>query len=156
VRAATWLLAGVLASSPALCAAAHAQTPPPPAAAEPADGAAAARRDPFRPFMLDLHPGPRQLLTPLQRYQLGQLTVVGTVWNATPPRALLQDSAGMGYIVTLGTPIGPDGGVVAAIAPDGVTVEQRVLDFYGKEQVKRIVLEIPKEEGPNSQYGSKE
>lgn len=156
MRPAPWLLLGLLAAGPALCAVALAQATPPTGAEQPFDGAPASRRDPFRPFMLDLHPGLQQQLTPLQRYQLGQLTVVGTIWNANPPRALLQDSAGMGYIVTLGTPIGPDGGVVAAIAPDRITVEERVLDFYGKEQVKRIVLEIPKEEGPNSQYGSKE
>lgn len=99
--------------------------------------------------MLDLQPHGQAHLTPLQRYDLGQLTVVGTIWNARPPRALLQDSDGMGYIVTLGTPIGPDDGMVSAIGPDQIVVEEHVLDFYGKEQVKKIVLAIPKEEGPN-------
>ena len=51
----------------------------------------------------------------------------------------------MGYIVTLGTPIGRNGGVVTAIEPQRVVVEERVLDFYGKEQVNRIVMETPKE-----------
>ncbi len=103
------------------------------------------RRDPFRPFTLDLRPEARTQLTPLQRYELGQLSVVGTVWELNPPRAMLEDSIGMGFIVTIGTPIGRNGGVVTAIEPQRVVVEERVLDFYGKEQINRIVMETPKE-----------
>jgi len=103
-------------------------------------------RDPFRPFTLDLHREPRTQVTPLQRYEIGQLTVVGTVWAVSPPRAMVEDSVGMGYIVTLGTPIGPNGGVVTAIEPQRVIIEERVLDYYGKEQVNRTVLETPKDD----------
>ena len=109
----------------------------------------ATHRDPFRPFTLDIRPETRIQMTPLQRYELGQLTVVGTVWEVSPPRAMVEDSVGMGYIVTLGTPIGPNGGIVTAIEPQRVIVEERVLDYYGKEQLNRIVMETPKEEGPN-------
>ncbi len=105
----------------------------------------AGRRDPFRPFTLDIRPEARTQLTPLQRYELGQLSVVGTVWELSPPRAMVEDSVGMGFIVTVGTPIGRNGGVVTAIEPQRIVVEERVLDFYGKEQVNRIVMETPKE-----------
>jgi Tfp pilus assembly protein PilP len=109
-----------------------------------------ARRDPFRPFILDLRPeGRTEELTPLQRYEVGQLTVAATVWEVNPPRALLEDGTGMGYIITLGTAIGPNGGVVTAIEPERVVVEERVLDFYGKERLNRIVMETPREETPN-------
>lgn len=107
------------------------------------------RRDPFRPFTLDLHPEARVQLTPLQRYELGQLTVVGTVWEMSPPRAMVEDSVGMGYIVTLGTLIGRNGGVVTAIEPERIVVQEHVIDFYGNDQSNRIVMETPKEEGPN-------
>lgn len=107
------------------------------------------RRDPFRPFTLDLRPEARIPVTPLQRYEIGQLTVVATVWDVSPPRAMVEDSFGMGYIITLGTPIGSNGGVVASIEPQRVLVEERVLDFYGREQINRIVMETPKEEGPS-------
>src|SRR5205807_1984225 len=104
----------------------------------------AGRRDPFRPFTLDVRPETRPVAkTPLQRYELGQLTVVGTVWVLNPPRAMLEDSNHMGFIITIGTLLGPNGGVVTAIEPGKVIVEERVLDFYGKEQVNRIVLETP-------------
>jgi len=109
------------------------------------------RRDPFRPFMFDLRKRePENVeLTPLQRYDLGQLTVVGTLWEMNPPRAMVEDSAGMGFIVTIGTPIGRNGGVVAAIEPRRVIVEEKTVDFYGNEQVNRIVMETPSDEGPS-------
>lgn len=113
------------------------------------------KRDPFRPFTLDLkrraQPEPGET-TPLQRYDLGQLRLVGTLWQGNPPRAMIEDAAGMGYIVTLGTPVGSNGGVVAAIEPRQVIVEEKVIDFYGNEQVNRVVMEIPSEEG-GSQVG---
>lgn len=133
--------------------------PPAPADNSPAvadagaKGAAngAQRRDPFRPFTLDLRMRADRAIqqTPLQKYELGQLAVVATVWDVNPPRALVEDTTGMGYIVSLGTPIGSGGGVVTGIEPQRVIVEERVLDYYGKEQINRIVMETPKEEGPN-------
>ena len=152
MKAAHWLCAALLLAT---IPAARAEDAPPPAAAQPAqetDGQPqapaynpAGRRDPFRPFTLDIRPEARTQLTPLQRYELGQLSVVGTVWELSPPRAMLEDSVGMGFIVTVGTPIGRNGGVVTAIEPQRVVVEERVLDFYGKEQINRIVMETPKE-----------
>jgi hypothetical protein len=137
-------------------ASAHAEQASPPAAVDGGASAApattakgATHRDPFRPFTLDMHPEARVQATPLQRYDLGQLTVVATMWDVNPPRAMVEDSFGMGYIVTLGTPIGRNGGVVTAIEPQRVVVEERGLDLYGKEQTNRIVLETPKEEGPS-------
>jgi len=38
---------------------------------------------------------------------------------------------------------------VTAIEPRQVVVEERVLDFYGNEQVRRIVMETPKEGSSN-------
>jgi Tfp pilus assembly protein PilP len=146
---ATLLLAFALLSA----ASAGAQEEPAAPDAAEADGnpaySPAGRRDPFRPFTLDIRREVHAQLTPLQRYELGQLTVVGTVWELSPPRGMVEDSVGMGYIVTLGTPIGRNGGVVTAIEPERIIVEERVLDFYGKEQVNRVIMETPKEEGPS-------
>jgi Tfp pilus assembly protein PilP len=103
-------------------------------------------RDPFRPFTLDVRKGSPVQMTPLQRYEPGQLTVVATVWDVSPPRALLEDSTGMGYIVSLGTPIGRNGGMVTAIEPQRVVVEEHVLDLYGNERINRVVMETPSAE----------
>jgi type IV pilus assembly protein PilP len=153
VKPAHWLCAALLlAAIPAARAENEQPSRPAPESAGATDDQAGApaynpagRRDPFRPFTLDIRPEARAQLTPLQRYELGQLTVVGTVWELSPPRAMVEDSVGMGYIVTIGTPIGRNGGLVTAIEPQRVIVEERVLDFYGKEQVNRVVMETPKE-----------
>jgi type IV pilus assembly protein PilP len=108
-----------------------------------------ALRDPFRPFILDLRETGKlsEPQTPLQRYDLGQLTVVGILWEVSLPRAMVEDSIGMGYIVTVGTPIGRRSGVVKAIEPDRVVVDERVIDFYGQEQVAEVVMELPSDKG---------
>lgn len=152
MKAVHWLCAALLLVAVTAAQAENETAPPAAAPAQAADGLPetppynpAGRRDPFRPFTLDIRPEARTQLTPLQRYELGQLIVVGTVWELSPPRAMVEDSVGMGFIVTIGTPIGRNGGVVTAIEPQRVMVEERVLDFYGKEQINRIVMETPKE-----------
>lgn len=152
--------AGPAATSPVEAAqAATAPVAPPLDAAPsggPADGTVAAvapkGRDPFRPFTLDLRPDTQdsQILTPLQRYELPQLRLAGVVLDLTPPRAMLQDNSGMGFIVTPGTPIGRRRGVVKAIESRRVVVEEHVLDYYGREQIHQVVIEMPKDDKPQS------
>jgi hypothetical protein len=110
------------------------------------------RRDPFRPFTLDLRPdtSEEEILTPLQRYELAQLRVAGVIMDLDPPRAMLQDSSGMGFIVSPGTRIGRRRGVVKSIEPRRVIVEEKSMDFYGQEQATEVVLEMPEDEQPHS------
>jgi len=109
-------------------------------------------RDPFRPFTLDLRQetNENEILTPLQRYEIPQLRLAAVVLKLRPPRAMLQDNAGMGFIITPGTPIGRRRGVVKAIEPRRVVVEEHVLDYYGREQVHQVVIEMPKDTKPAS------
>lgn len=104
----------------------------------------AGKRDPFRPFLID---NKRLQLTPLQKYELGQLKVAGVISGASMPRAMVEDGGGMGYIVTIGTPMGPNGGVVTAIQPGKIVVEEPVLDYYGKESRHQVVLAVPSDDG---------
>lgn len=104
------------------------------------------RRDPFRPFTLSLKKDRPDALAPLQKYQLRELTLTAVMWNLNPPRALVQDKSGMGFVLTPGTLIGPNRGVVAAIEPRQVIVEEKVMDEWLHEQLKRETLEIPEEE----------
>jgi hypothetical protein len=128
----------------------------PPAEAEPGQEVVAAvpdlGRDPFRPFTLDLRPDvpEGEILTPLQRYELPQLRLAGVVLDLQIPRAMLQDNSGMGFIVTPGTPIGRRRGVVKAIEPRRVVVEETILDYYGREQVHQVAIEMAKDDKPQS------
>jgi hypothetical protein len=120
------------------------------AAGQPAPAAALGdgRRDPFRPFTLDLqHAEPEgEILSPLQRYEIAQLKLTGLVLDMRPPRAMLQDNSGMGYIVTPGTPIGRRHGVVKSIEPGRLVVEEVVLDYYGRQQPHQVVVEMPRDD----------
>lgn len=117
--------------------------------APPAAALGDGRRDPFRPFTIDLQrtDAPEaEILSPLQRYEIAQLKLTGLVLDMRPPRAMLQDNSGMGYIVTPGTPIGRRHGVVKSIEPGRLVVEEIVLDYYGRQQPHQVVVEMPTDE----------
>jgi len=102
----------------------------------------AGKRDPFlSPFYHQPEPAaPEEAKTPLQRFDLGQLKLVGIILEEKEPKALIEDSGGLGYIVTRGTPIGSKGGIITAIEPKRVVVEEYETDFYGKRQVQEREL----------------
>ena len=95
------------------------------------------KRDPFlSPFYRQPEQAvPEEAKTPLQRFDLGQLKLVGVILEEEP-KALIEDSGGLGYIVTKGTPIGSKGGVIKSIEPKRVVVEEYEIDFYGKRQAQ--------------------
>jgi hypothetical protein len=101
------------------------------------------RRDPFRPYALSIQPrnpeGPR---TPLQQYELSQLRLVAIVSDGQEPRAVVEDSTGLGYIVRLGTPIGTNSGRVQAIEPGRVVIEEWPVDVFGERRSLVVVKEL--------------
>ena len=105
------------------------------------------RRDPFRPFTLTLRSNVRRRenVSPLERYELGQLKLVGVIWNSSEPRALVEDSAGLGYVVKVGTPIGASDGIVKAIKPNGITIEEFFVDLYGARKRREVNMRISAE-----------
>jgi hypothetical protein len=107
-------------------------------------------RDPFRPFTLDLRAETRDeaIASPLQRYELSQLRLAGVVVDVLPPRAMLQDNSGMGFIVTPGTPIGRRHGVVKSIEPRRVVVEEVALDDCGRQRLHQVVIDMPNDDAP--------
>ncbi len=106
------------------------------------------RRDPFRPLALLREPSgvKAELLSPLQRYEVGQLKLVGVIHDVTPPRAMVEDSAGLGFILMPGTPIGPNGGVVTEIKPRQVVVEEWHTDVIGEKHRNELLLELPSDD----------
>ena len=104
-----------------------------------------AHRDPFRPPQLDTAAADAR--TPLETYQLGQLKLVGVIAQSSEGyRAMVEDSKGLGYIITTGTPIGSSGGVVRSIEPRRVVIEESTRDFYGDVKPKAVVMELPQED----------
>ena len=101
------------------------------------------KRDPFAP-MPSRSPQPKKKpLSPLEQFELGQLKLVGIVWSARDPRAMVEDSNGLGYTIKVGTPIGANDGRVKAINLSEVVVEESYVDFYGARKSREITMKLP-------------
>jgi Tfp pilus assembly protein PilP len=103
-------------------------------------------RDPFRPPTLSATVADAGAHTPLERYQIGQLKLVGVVRGAGVSRAMVEDSSGLGYIISAGTPIGSSGGVVQSIEPRRVLIEETITNFLGESEPREVVMELPQED----------
>ena len=129
-----------LTGSPAVAAAAEADATPAP---QPSPSG---MRDPFRPFTLAVRAKAKEApKTPLEQYDLGALKLVAIIYDTAAPKAMVEDNAGLGFSVGIGTRIGNGGGVVKSIAPDQVVVEEEIVDFYGEKKKSEIVLRLKPE-----------
>jgi len=101
-------------------------------------------RDPFRPMTLRTKATSRNRdnLSPLERLDLGQLKVVGIVWDIKEPRAMVEDTAGLGYTVKVGTPIGSNDGKVKAIHRNQIIVEEISADIYGQRKLHDVSMKL--------------
>ena len=84
-------------------------------------------------------------MSPLERFELGQLKIVGVIWDLKEPRALIEDTAGLGYIVKVGTPIGSNDGRVKAIGRSEVIVEEFYEDSSGARRKRDVSMRLPTE-----------
>jgi type IV pilus assembly protein PilP len=111
-------------------------------------------RDPFEPFIRLDEPKPKSKpqvfvpRTPLQRYALEEIRLVGVMWaEGGRSVALVEDPEGKGYVVSGGVLIGDRGGRIIGIRPDRVDVEERFVDLFGEENVKVMTMTLRKPEG---------
>jgi type IV pilus assembly protein PilP len=66
------------------------------------------------------------------------LKLVGAIWDIKQPNAIVEDSAGLGYVVRIGTPIGSNEGKVITIQPARLVIEEFQFDVYGaKKKIER-------------------
>lgn len=120
---------------------------------------ATGKRDPFFPPFRTTESEPLETdepKTPLQRFDIGQLKLVGVIWEAEEPKALIEDSGGLGYIVTRGTLIGSRGGVVKNIEPKKITIEEYQTDFFGKRQAQERELRLVVTDAPREKQKKQE
>jgi len=104
---------------------------------------ASKRRDPFRSFVLDLKRLEESAdRGPLEQFELNQLNVVAVVWDATRPRALIQDPSGASYIVQEGSKVGKNEGQIIRIDDSAVLVKEVYVDYLGERTPKDIELRI--------------
>ena len=89
----------------------------------------------------------RKPLTPLEKLNLSQLTLVGIIRAPSGNRALVQDASGKGYIVKKGTYIGTQSGKVERILDDRIIVEEEGEDIYGKVSMIKKTIKLQKPPG---------
>ena len=91
-------------------------------------------------------PSIRQLrgkfLTPLEKIDIGQLTLKGIIQAQTGNRAILVDASGKGYVVKNGTYVGLNSGTVESIESDRISIVETI----GTRQSK-TVLKLQKPAG---------
>jgi Tfp pilus assembly protein PilP len=80
-------------------------------------------------------------LTPLEKMAVGQIErgFKAVLWGDMGRRALIEDDAGKGYIVSIGTPIGKNRGVIADILIDRLVIQQQVWDPALKQMTTQNV-----------------
>ncbi|MDI6753601.1 MAG: pilus assembly protein PilP [Thermodesulfobacteriota bacterium] len=108
--------------------------------------------DPFKPLIVERPETPLTLKkvaeaapepgTPLERLELSQIKLVALIWGIREPRAMVEDNAGKGYIITNGTPIGKNKGKVTQIIPTGVVVSERYETAAGKFTTREVTLKL--------------
>ena len=104
------------------------------------------KRDPFRPFTLDVKAVQREApRTPLEQYDIGALKLVAVIQSATNPKAMVENATGLGFTIQIGTRIGRNGGVVRKIEPDQVIVEEEFVDFYNQKKKTEVVMKLQPE-----------
>ncbi len=120
----------------------------------------AGKPDPFQPFIksfLAASPGrnsrvgkgarPRHCATPLECMDVGQLTLVAVVMrDEGGPLAMVQDAAGLGYVLRVGTRVGYQNGRVVKILPDMVEVAEEAEDLMGRKVIRKRILSLHSEE----------
>jgi len=121
------------------------------AKAEPPEGPrlAPGRRDPFRPITLNVRAVStrrRENLSPLERFEIGQLKLVGVVWNVKEPTALVEDNSGLGYMVKVGTPIGSNDGRIREVRRDSLIVDEFFVDLYGAKKRREVSMRLAVEQ----------
>ena len=104
------------------------------------------KRDPFKSFLAEeIAPGSLKTLTPLQRFDIDQMGLIGIIWGISTPRAMVTTPDGKGYVVQKGTLVGKQWGKVSRITQDEVIISEEYRDFEGKLIVHEIPLKMKKE-----------
>jgi len=113
-------------------------------------------RDPFEPFIKIEKPKPKTMkavekvfkpVTPLQRFSISQLSLVGIVWaDNGKAKAMIQDPKKKGYVVMRGTFVGDQGGKISEIKPDRVIIKEPFEDPFGETSVRFVSMTLRKPE----------
>jgi len=104
------------------------------------------KRDPFRSFIAGRQDEEIRSPTPLQRFDIEQLTLVGIVWGIDHPRALIQDPDKISHVVERGTYIGRNWGKVAEITSREIVITEEYQTIEGELVTEQVKMNLPIED----------
>jgi hypothetical protein len=80
---------------------------------------------------------PQRPLTPLQKMKISEIEkgLKAITWGDLGRKAIIEDSAGKGYIIGIGTPVGEKNGVVTEIFNDHLVIQQEYWDRKAKRMI---------------------
>jgi Tfp pilus assembly protein PilP len=106
------------------------------------------KRDPFKPWILEIRSraDKKASLNPLQRYDLSQLKLVAVIRKGDDPKAMLQDATGKGFIVTKGSHVGGNEGVIVDITDSEVVIVEKAINLLGDTKTKEVRIGLHQEE----------
>lgn len=127
---------------------------------KPLPGAITSADDPFKPFIKIVSEKEKKvqeletikkkasvLLSPLEKYGIEEFKLTGVALGQKRSIAMVVDSRGTHYVLTRGTRIGLNGGLVDQILLDRVVIVEKKKDPSGKTTSERVVLRVNPEEG---------
>lgn len=92
------------------------------------------KKDPFKPYRAPRVRGQTSQalpIDPLLTLEVGQLEVMGIMWNTSQPRAVVQDTQQRSYTIFKNSRIGRNEGVVADIREGEVVIVEKFDDGLG-------------------------
>lgn len=114
------------------------------------------KADPFKPFLLTQKASTegsgevkRKPLTPLQKMALSEIQagLRAIIWGKMGNKALVEDAAGKGYVLTVGTYVGQNDGIVKKIFEDRIVVEEYIRDpVENRLTTNEVILKLKKVE----------
>lgn len=106
------------------------------------------RPDPFFPFLTQqiqqAEAAAREELSGMRRFEPGQLALVAIVQTEKGPVAMVQDSAGVGYMLRRGTRIGRVGEVIDIMA-NKVIIQQEAYSLTQEKQYRTVEMVLKKD-----------
>jgi type IV pilus assembly protein PilP len=104
------------------------------------------KRDPFQSFVRGRLDEEIRSPTPLQRYDIDQLNLVGIVWGVDEPKALVSDPDKKNHVVEIGTYIGKKWGKVTEITSRSIVITEEYMTQEGDLMIEPKIMSLPVED----------
>lgn len=110
------------------------------------------KRNPFEVYIPEIVQDANIPRSPLERYQLDELTLSGIIWGIADPRALIKAPDGYSYVVRADSRIGTKRGRVSKVTRTRIYVEEEYRDPTGKVVVKETEFQIRKYKNDTDEF----